>query len=100
VISHQRVWRWQLPSLVTQQPSKKCSRELLNNSLPCLEERPSYIGTLVKVLFSINQSRYGRNGIHWSWIKHERFGLWVSIISRCHRWRRRRIRRGRRIMII
>merc|ERR1712167_519031 len=48
-ISHQRVLRWLLPSLVTPPPSKKCSRELVNNSHPCSEERPSSIGTPVKV---------------------------------------------------
>ena len=49
VIFLQRDLRWQLLSLVTQQPFKKCSRELLNNSQLCSEEKPSYIGTLVKV---------------------------------------------------
>ena len=44
-----RVLRWLLPSLVTLLPSKKCSRELLNNSLLCSEERLSCTGTLVKV---------------------------------------------------
>merc|ERR1711934_298863 len=48
-ISHQRDLRWLLPSLVTPPPSKRCSRELVNNSHPCSEERPSSIGTLVKV---------------------------------------------------
>ena len=48
-ISHQKDLKWLLPSLETQLPSKKCSRELPNNSLSCSEERPSYIGTLEKV---------------------------------------------------
>merc|ERR1712013_187313 len=38
VISHQRVSRCLLPSLVTPPPSKRCSRELLSNSLLCSEE--------------------------------------------------------------
>merc|ERR1711988_844438 len=48
-ISHQRDSRWPLPSLVTPPPSKRCSRELVSNSLPCSEERLSSIGTLEKV---------------------------------------------------
>merc|ERR1712167_530156 len=48
-ISHQRDSRWPLPSSVTPPPSKKCSIELVNNSLLCSEERHSSIGTLVKV---------------------------------------------------
>merc|ERR1711918_230590 len=48
-ISHQRDSRWPLPSSVTPPPSKKCSRELVNNSLLCSEERLSSIGTLEKV---------------------------------------------------
>merc|ERR1712151_685166 len=48
-ISHQRVSRWQLPSSETPPPSKRCSRELVSNSLLCSEERPSSIGTLEKV---------------------------------------------------
>merc|ERR1712166_1567094 len=48
-ISHQRDSRWPLPSLVTPPPSKRCSRELENNSPACSEERHSSIGTLVKV---------------------------------------------------
>merc|ERR1712007_211682 len=47
-LTQQRDSRWQLPSLVTPPPSRKCSRELVNNSLPCSEERPSSIGTLVR----------------------------------------------------
>merc|ERR550514_726628 len=43
-ISHQRVSRCQLPSLVTPPPSKRCSRELENNSPACSEERLSSIG--------------------------------------------------------
>jgi len=41
-------WKWPSLSSETQLPSKKCSKELLNNSPLCSEERPSYIGTLVK----------------------------------------------------
>merc|ERR1712157_313864 len=48
-ISHQRVSRCLLPSLVTLLPSKRCSRESLSNSLLCSEERLSSIGTPVKV---------------------------------------------------
>merc|ERR1712097_196129 len=48
-ISHQRDSRWPLPSLVTPPPSRKCSRELVSNSLLCSEERPSSIGTPVRV---------------------------------------------------
>merc|ERR1719223_1046869 len=48
-ISHQRDLRWLLPSLVTPLPSKKCSRELENNSPQCSEERLSSTGTLEKV---------------------------------------------------
>merc|ERR1712087_206120 len=48
-ISHQRDSRWPLPSLETQPPSRRCSRELENSSPPCSEERPSSIGTPVKV---------------------------------------------------
>merc|ERR1712166_734876 len=47
-ISHQRDSRWPLPSLVTPPPSRKCSRELVSNSLLCSEERHSSIGTPVK----------------------------------------------------
>merc|ERR1711935_325513 len=49
VISHQRVSRWPSLSSETPPPSKRCSRELENNSLPCSEERPSSIGTLERV---------------------------------------------------
>merc|ERR1712080_424799 len=49
VISHQRVSRCPLPSLVTPPPSKRCSRESPNNSLLCSEERLFSIGTPVKV---------------------------------------------------
>merc|ERR1719506_2176372 len=47
-ISHQRDSRWPLPSSVTPPPSKRCSRELENNSPLCSEERLSSIGTLEK----------------------------------------------------
>jgi len=39
----------------------------------------------------VYRRRNGWNGIHWSWIKHERLSFWISIILRCHRWRRKRI---------
>merc|ERR1712166_1609336 len=48
-ISHQRDSRCLLPSSVTPLPSKRCSRELVSNSPPCLEERLSSIGTPVRV---------------------------------------------------
>merc|ERR1712216_240066 len=48
-ISHQRDSRWPLPSLVTPPPSKRCSRELENNSPACSEERLSSIGIPEKV---------------------------------------------------
>ena len=48
-ISHQKDLKWPLPSLETQQPSKRCSSESLNNSLLCSEERLSSIGIPVKV---------------------------------------------------
>merc|ERR1712127_303637 len=44
-ISHQRDSRWPLPSSVTPPPSKRCSRESVNNSPACSEERLSSIGT-------------------------------------------------------
>merc|ERR1712224_669914 len=47
-ISHQRD-SWLLPSSETPPPSKRCSRELVSNSLLCSEERPSSIGTPVRV---------------------------------------------------
>merc|ERR1712178_577795 len=49
VISHQRDLRCQLLSSETPPLSKRCSRELPNNSQLCSEERLSYIGTLPKV---------------------------------------------------
>ena len=49
VISHQKVWKCLSHLLVTQPPSKKCSRESENNSQLCLEERLSSTGILVKV---------------------------------------------------
>merc|ERR1712228_736921 len=48
-ISHQRDSRWPLPSSETPPPSRKCSRELVSNSQLCSEERPSSIGTPVRV---------------------------------------------------
>merc|ERR1711939_1167554 len=48
-ISHQRDSRWLLPSSVTPPPSKRCSRELVNNSQACSEERHSSIGIPVRV---------------------------------------------------
>jgi len=44
----------------------------------------------------VYRRRNGRNGIHWSWIKHERFSVWILTILRCYRWRRKRIWRRRR----
>ena len=49
VIFHQKVLKCLLLSLVTPLLSKKCSRESLNNSLLCSEEKLSSIGILVKV---------------------------------------------------
>ena len=49
MISHQKDWRWQSPSLETQLLFKKCLSESLNNSQLCSEEKPSCIGTPVKV---------------------------------------------------
>merc|ERR1711861_19914 len=48
-ISHQRDSRCPLHSSETPPPSKRCSRELVSNSLLCSEERPSSIGTLERV---------------------------------------------------
>merc|ERR1711912_14039 len=48
-ISHQRDSRCLLLSSETPLPSKKCSRELENNSPLCSEERLSSTGTLVRV---------------------------------------------------
>merc|ERR1712110_536777 len=48
-ISHQRDLRWLLLSSETPPPSRKCSSVLENSSPPCLEERPSSIGTPVRV---------------------------------------------------
>merc|ERR1711935_1051685 len=48
-ISHQRDSRCPLLSSETLPPSRKCSRELENNSPLCSAERPSSIGTPVKV---------------------------------------------------
>merc|ERR1711906_46572 len=41
--------RWQLLSLVTPPPSRRCSRESESSSPACSEERPSSIGTLERV---------------------------------------------------
>ena len=49
VIFHQKVLKWLWHSLVTLLLSKKCSKELLSNSLLCLEERLSCTGTQEKV---------------------------------------------------
>merc|ERR1711907_43803 len=54
VISHQKVLKCLLLSLVTLLLSKKCSRESLNNSLLCSEEKLSSIGILVKVWMKWN----------------------------------------------
>merc|ERR1711943_102305 len=56
-ISHQRDSRCLLPSSETPPPSKKCSRELENNSPPCSAERPSSTGTPVKVWTKWNSLR-------------------------------------------
>merc|ERR1712113_294264 len=48
-ISHQRDSRWPLLSSETPPPSRRCSRELENNSPPCSAERPSSTGTPEKV---------------------------------------------------
>merc|ERR1712032_1754857 len=48
-ISHQRDSRWPLLSSETPPPSRRCSSVSVNNSPPCSEERPSSIGTPVKV---------------------------------------------------
>ena len=37
----------------------------------------------------VYRRRNGRNGIHWSWIKHERLSIWILIILRCNRRRRK-----------
>ena len=47
VISHLEDSRWLQLSLGTLQPSRSSSRGLGNNSLPCLDGRPSFIGTQV-----------------------------------------------------
>jgi len=57
VIFHQRALRWRLHSLGTQLLFKKCSKELLNNSLQCSEEKHSYIGTLEKEWMRWNSQR-------------------------------------------
>jgi len=66
VISHQRDWRWPSPSSVTPPPSKKCSRESLNNSLVCSEERPSCTGTLVKEWTKWNSLKPNPTWMTWS----------------------------------
>ena len=65
VIFHQRDWRWPWPSSETQLPSKRCSRELLNNSQLCLEEKLSYIGTPVKVWTKCNSLRLNPTWTTW-----------------------------------
>ena len=97
VISLPRDSRWPWPSLVTLLPSKRCSRESLNSSLLCSEERPSSIGIPEKVNnHKYIVVRYGRNGIHWSRIQHERSSFWVLIILGCYCWGREWVRWGRR----
>ena len=66
VISHQRDWRWLSPSSETQLPSKRCSRELLNNSQLCLEEKLSSIGTPVKVWTRCNSLKPNPTWTTWS----------------------------------
>ena len=66
VISLQKVWRWPLPSSVTPLLSKKCSKELLNNSLLCLEEKLSSTGTLVKVWTKWSSLKLNQTWTTWS----------------------------------
>ena len=56
-IFHQRDWRWLSLSLETQLPFKRCSRELLNNSQLCSEEKLSCIGIPEKVWMRWNSLR-------------------------------------------
>ena len=44
--------------------------------------------------------RNGRNGIHWSRIKHERLSFWILTILRCYCRRRKRIWWWRRSLVI
>ena len=86
-----RDWRWPSPLSETLLLSRKCSRESLNNSPPCSEERLSSTGTPEKVIYLscyIDLNRHGRDGIHWSWIQHERLGLRILIVLGCYSRRR------------
>ena len=47
------------------------------------------------ILALVHRWGHGRDGVHWGRIEHERFGLWVPAVPRCHSWRGRRIRWGR-----
>merc|ERR1712151_803068 len=66
VISHQRVLRCQSLSSETPPLSKRCSRELPNNSQQCSEERLSYIGTLPKVWTRWNSLKPNQTWTIWS----------------------------------
>jgi len=66
VISHPKDWRWLLLSLETQLLSKKCLRESLNNSLLCLEERPSFTGIPEKVWTKWNSLKQNQTWTTWS----------------------------------
>jgi len=66
VISHQRVLKCLLLSLVTLLLSKKCSRESLNNSLLCSEEKLSSIGILVKVWMRWSSLKLNQTWTIWS----------------------------------
>jgi len=65
VISHQKVSKCLLLSLVTLLLSKKCSRESLNNSLLCSEEKLSSIGILVKVWMRWNSLKLNLTWTIW-----------------------------------
>jgi len=65
VIFLQKVWKWLVPLLVTPPLSKKCLKELLNNLLPCLEEKLSYIGILVKVWTKWNSLKLNPTWMIW-----------------------------------
>jgi len=65
VISHPRDSRWLSPSSETQLPSKKCSKEWLNNSLLCSEERLSSIGTQEKVWMKWNSLKQNQTWTTW-----------------------------------
>jgi len=66
VISPPKDWKWPLLSWVTPPPSKKCSRELLNNSPLCSEEKLSSTGTLEKVWTKWNSLKLNPTWTTWS----------------------------------